>query len=215
MLVRFDDLTSLSMAVEDGSTHGVRDILIDGEHLAAAYVVADVGSWLGGRAAMVGLDRFGTPDLATTRWPARLLQDELERLPQPVADDGAALGPVGGTVPASADPENRTDDLRSLHDWVNGGRVAASDGPVGTLMDVILDTDDWRVTQLILGTEGGLPKNQRVVPADLVERVDWATGDVTLGCDTGRVHRSPDLHEMDGLEGKWWNKVKAYYGLGA
>jgi hypothetical protein len=219
MLVRFDDLLSLKMKAEDGSSHQIRDLLLDETALTAEYVVVDVGGWMSHREVIVGLDRFGDPDIANSGWPARLLRSEVEGKSEPgeVASDrardggGAAtrLGPIGG--PASATPAA---DLRSAEFWIHDSDVVAEDGPVGKLLDIILETGDWRVRHLVVGTEGSrVPRHQRVVPVDSIARVAWGGRAIALGCPAARIHESPDLHEFDGLSGKWYNRVLAYYGI--
>ena len=200
MLVRFQDLTSLSIEVEDGTKHAVRDILIDGGRLEAVLAVADVGGWFSGGTARIGLHRFREPDVANGLWPARVLQSDLQ--------DAGGTYRVGPEAPGEA-------ELRSAIDWTNSAGVEAEDGHVGTLMDLIFETGDWRVRHLVLGTGGEtVPRHQRVVPADAIGGIDWPAGTVRLSGPASRVRESPDLHEFDGLEGKWYNKVLGYYGLG-
>lgn len=91
--------------------------------------------------------------------------------------------------------------------------VGATNGVAGKVMGVIFETEGWGATHLVVETGGsGLPEHQRAVPAALIEQIDWDGRVIRLGATVARVNDSPDLHEMDGLEGKWFNKVLAYYG---
>jgi hypothetical protein len=210
MLIRYEDLTSLSMTALDGSAHPVRDLLIDDRTLALACVVIDVGGWFDGREAVVGIERFGTPDVSASRWPSDLDSAALEDRQDPSASG------EGGRLQPKAHPDGRgASDVaaRSVGEWIEGTDIAASDGSAGRLMGLVFDTDTWASRHLIVETGGRLPQSQRVVPAESVAEIDWEKRTIRLDTTVERVHRSPQLHEKEGLTGKWYNSVLAYYGL--
>lgn len=130
----------------------------------------------------------------------------------------AGAMPAGAdAIPAKADPDSQTAPdvgLRSVGDMLENTTVDAEDGEAGRLMGLVFESRGWHATHLVIETGGdGLPANQRVVPVGLVDRIDWQGRALSLAAPVARVHGSPDLHEMDGLDGKWYNKVMAYYGL--
>jgi hypothetical protein len=215
MLIRYQDLATLAATTEDGTRHAVRDLLVEGQDLRPASVVVDVGGWFDDRTARVSLDRFGTPDTGGSRWPVRLVRSDLAESPAPTAGGTPAAAPVWLDAAADDPPAGRDDDgLNSVADLLADAEVVAPDGPAGTLMDLIFDTDGWRLASLVVGTGGErLPKHQRVVPADALDSFDPPARRLSLSIPAERVHASPDLHEMDGLEGKWYTSVLAYYGL--
>lgn len=144
----------------------------------------------------------------------------------------ALIAPVGGVLAQSqgdreagirlhADPnadaggaDGGARGLRSVGEWVDDTDVAAEDGAAGKLIGLIFETEGWAARYIVIETGGdGLPENQRVVPCETIAGIDWDARAMRLACSVAHVHDSPDLHEMDGLEGKWYNTVLAYYGL--
>ncbi len=232
MLIRYQDLTSLNMIATDGSTHPVSDVMVREDDLRAAYAVVDIGAWLANHHVMVGIERFGEPDVRASRWPADIVQHELERKPEPEAQEGASPrgpgrrtivlpallrasghGGADAPVPAQADPRAEG-TLRAVGDMMTDVAVAAEDGPAGKLMGLIFDTDRWTPSHMIIETGGeGLPETQRVAPMEMAGRIDWDGGEIRLNVSRARVYESPDLYEVDWLESKWYNRVLAYYGL--
>jgi hypothetical protein len=210
MLIRYEDLTSLSMTALDGSAHPVRDLLIDDRNLALAYVVIDVGGWFDGREAVVGIEQFGTPDVSASSWPSDLDSAALEDRMNPSAsgDDGRLRPKAHQEGRGAADVA-----VRSVGDWIEGTDIAASDGSAGRLMGLIFDTDTWAARHLVVETGGRLPQAQRVVPSESIAEIDWGGRTIKLDTTVERVHSSPQLHEKEGLTGKWYNSVLAYYGL--
>lgn len=241
MLIRYKDLTSLTIDTDDGADHKVADVLVTDRDLELAYVVAAFDGWFASNKAVVRRQDFGAPDMSAGVWPTRIRQDDLKHAPPPRDDQAGArgpdrnatttllLGPYGGVigpgiareddaspaVPGQTDPAGLAGDgaPRSVGDWL-GAPVAASDRAAGDLMDVLFDSDDWRVSMLVVATGSGGPEHQRVVPARLIERIDWDAPGVQLNCAAERVDSSPDLYDMrDAFEGKWYNQVLAYYGF--
>lgn len=226
MLIRSEDLTQLKMVATDGTRHTIEDLFVSGDALALRYVAADVGGWFSDRKALVKIDRFEAPDVSGGVWPARIAEEELGVDAEARSAAGQLPGVMLGEVGASLSTEGLAArsgsggsgqgtgaqaDLRKVSDLLKGTAVGATDGDAGTLMGVIFETGDWAAKHLIIETGGNLPEHQRVVPFANVKGVG-ANG-VRLDIDRRRVQDSPDLHQMDGLEGKWYNKVLAYYGM--
>ncbi len=219
MLIRDKDLLSLRMVATDGSEHAVADVLVRQDGLRLAYVVADIGAWLADRLVRVGIERFDPPNVPASEWRAAIGAHELEEKPVVQDAPGAkrALPLALFSRSTSGEETDLRDDegaLRSVTAITQGVRVDAEDGRAGTLMGLIFETDDWTARHIVVETGGdGAPEHQRVVPVELLGPIDWPGGTIRLDATRAQVRESPDLHEIDGIEGKWYNKVLAYYGL--
>jgi hypothetical protein len=213
MLIRFTDLVSLDLLATDGSRHRVEDVFVDGETLRAEYVVADIGGWFNQRKALVSVSRFGEPDVNATAWPCDLDDKALEGQPTPDAarQPDAMLAPEGG---AGASMRHGSSTLRSVNGWLDGTIIHASDGEAGKLMGLIFDSADWRARFIVFESSlKGMATNQRVIEVSRIKEADFDRGHVTLSMTNDEAQKALDLHEVDGVEGKWYNKVMAYYGL--
>lgn len=201
MLIRFKDLITLDLVASDGSRHRVEDVFLAGEDVRIVHVAANFGGQLSGRRAVVPIGRLGEPDVANTAWPCDL--------------DEAGLGEMAGegTTPPEL-PEGKS--LYSAASWINRARVHCTDEEAGGLMDVIFEPKLWQLRYLVIGTgSSGLPRHQRVVEANRVEDIGFVSGRVSLALTRKDVHKALDLHDLDDVEGKWYNKVLAYYGISA
>jgi uncharacterized protein YrrD len=99
MLNAFGDLKGFDLVSPDGETVGrVRDLYFDGEDLVVRYLVADIGSWLAARQALLGTAAAGLPDLQRREWPVKLSKAEIEEAPRP--DEAAP--PVSEQAAAAA-----------------------------------------------------------------------------------------------------------------
>jgi hypothetical protein len=241
MLIRYQDLVSLRLVATDGSEHAIEDVFVTDKDQRVTYVVADIGGWFDDRKAMVSIERFGEPDVAAARWPCNLDEAALEERPAPRSEvepgqktlPDAMLAPVGSRVsprllygsagdeampiPPKADPKHKAPEGATLHsvgEWILDTDVRASDGPAGKLMGLIFDSADWRARYIIVATGGDrLSRNQRVIETSHIADMDFYARTVTLTLPNEQVQKALDLHEVDDVEGKWYNKVLAYYGL--
>jgi hypothetical protein len=240
MLIRYQDLVTLRLVATDGSEHKVEDIFVTDKDQRAVYVVADLGGWFEDRKAMISIERFGEPDIASTTWPCTLDDAALHERPEPGSEvtggktlPDAMLGPVGGPVSPrllygsagddalpiapKSDPKHKAPEgavVRSVGEWILDTDVHASDRPAGKLMGVIFETSDWKARYLVIATGGDrLSRNQRVVETTHITDMDFDARTVSLALPGDEVDKALDLHEVDDVEGKWYNKVMAYYGL--
>lgn len=205
MLIRDKDLMTLNMLAEDGTRHAVDDILLSTRDLSARSVVLDVGGWFEDRKAVVGIERFGVPDVEASTWPSSVQQADLQ----------GETGPGESLLAHRADPRPAADTApRTIKELLSRTSARAEDAELGQVMGVIFESDGWSAVYLVIETGGQLlPENQRVVPASAIGSFDWDAGAVILKGSVAQFRESPDLHEIDGVEGKWYNKVMAYYGL--
>ncbi|WP_224815991.1 PRC-barrel domain-containing protein [Hasllibacter sp. MH4015] len=212
MLIRLADLTSLTVLDSEGGKHAVTDVLVDGS-LAVTHVLTRLGRWFDRSGCAIRADAFGAPDLDEGEWPSRVTEGDIK---------GAGSGPV----PLLCDPDSAPDPadvaaaegsgpLHSLK-TIDEVEVRGADGvKAGTVMDFILDTEARKLAMLILHAGPSGIEHQRVVPAGMVDTIDWEGGFVTLGCPANSVDEGPDLHELDvRVESHWYNRVLAYYGIG-
>ena len=220
MLIRMKDLKSLRMVARDGSHHAVLDLFVAGDDLRVTHVVSRLGSWFEDRQCVLPVGAFEAPDLDAGLWPVSVGREDVERADGAggaavmLAPDGAEADP-GALGEAQCEAAGaRRGDVHSLGGLL-GAPLSAPDRQAGTLMDAIVETDDWSVAMLVVHAGEHGAEHQRVVPRGMVERVDWDAPAVVLRCGAASVDGSPDLHEIgERLHGRWYNQVLAYYGLG-
>jgi sporulation protein YlmC with PRC-barrel domain len=76
-----------------------------------------------------------------------------------------------------------------------GSRVDCTDESCGKLVDVVIDPTTRRVTHLVVERDRD-PWQARLVPVELVERADGASGDLALRATAEEVQSLPSVHEV-------------------
>ncbi len=81
--------------------------------------------------------------------------------------------------------------LRSATEVI-GYDVVSTDGEaVGKIDDLIVDSDNWRITHLIADTRTWLPGGQVRLPPEAVEHFNWSLSAVRLNLTRDQVKKSP------------------------
>jgi sporulation protein YlmC with PRC-barrel domain len=227
MLIRFKDLKSLTATTPDGSAHAVTDLFVDNDY-KISHVVITLGSWFSRESCALRIEMFGTPDMDESTWPTAVSEADVDAAgsPDSAADNSASSVALRGAEGVVVEPrmlsqrECQLAAVQSAADLHRVGRlqnadVMGTDKIVGTLMDVIVQTDDWTIASLVIHAGPTDNAHQRVIPVGMVAAIDWEATTTTLTCPKSVVDKSPELHEIgDKIEGQWYNKVLGYYGLG-
>jgi sporulation protein YlmC with PRC-barrel domain len=221
MLIRFKDLKSLNATTTDSSAHAVTDLFVNND-LKISHVVITLGSLFNLESCALRIEVFGTADVEVSAWHAGVSEADVVAAGSSdsagVSASGVALRGAKGVVVEPEMLSQRECQLaagRSTADLHRVGRllnadVIGTDKIVGTLMDVIVETDDWTIVSLVMTDS----EHQRLIPVRMVAAIDWATPSIALTCPDSVVDKSPELHEIvDKIEGQWYNKVLGYYGL--
>jgi sporulation protein YlmC with PRC-barrel domain len=90
-----------------------------------------------------------------------------------------------------AERERADPHLRSAHEVV-GYYVAASDGDIGHVEDLLIDPVGWRIEQLVIDTRNWLPGKKVLVSPERLRAVDWADRHIGLDMTRDQVKASPE-----------------------
>ncbi|MBA5777541.1 PRC-barrel domain-containing protein [Stappia sp. F7233] len=80
---------------------------------------------------------------------------------------------------------------------VIGCRIAASDGDIGSIRDILFDDHAWTCRWLVLDTGNWLRKRLVLVPTDFIDKADTDAGRITVRTDRQAIEAGPhpDRHE--------------------
>jgi hypothetical protein len=107
--------------------------------------------------------------------------------PAPAQDD-----PIKREV-AAALRERAEPPLRSAREVV-GYDVAASDGDIGHVEDLLIDDARWTICHLIVDTRNLLPGRRVLIGPDRLRAVDWVGRQILLDLSRHEVETSPEYH---------------------
>lgn len=98
-----------------------------------------------------------------------------------------------GDGPAAAYESEPAGDphLRSLRE-VRDYAIAATDGDIGHVQDLLVDDTHWTVHQLVVDTRNWLPGRKVAVAPDQIRDVRWSDHTVTVGLTKEQIERAPE-----------------------
>ena len=82
--------------------------------------------------------------------------------------------------------------LRSAREVI-GYYVAASDGDIGHVEDLVIDDTNWMFRDLVIDTRNWLPGRKVMVETDRLRSVDWADRRIALDMSRRDVESSPEF----------------------
>ena len=218
MLHSIQTLKGLSIGATDDQIGNIDEAYFDDSRWAIRYLVTDTGGWLSGRKVLVS-----PRSIQRIEWPHRVVHVNLNRqqvensppidTDKPVSRQheieysdyygyapywmGADLWPVA--LPrdelARLEHERTYGDphLRSSREVV-GYYVAATDGDIGHIDDILFDDVDWALRYFVIDTRNWWPGKQVLVATSWIDTIDWAEQKVSISLSRAEIESSPEYH---------------------
>jgi uncharacterized protein YrrD len=83
--------------------------------------------------------------------------------------------------------------LRSCKEVI-GYRLQATDDPLGSLEDFLVDDVSWAMRYLLVNTRNGAPDRHIVIPPEWIEHVDWEEKTVKVKVSRRAVQNAPEYN---------------------
>lgn len=193
----------------DGEIGHIKDCLFDDKNWVIRYLVADTGTWLGGRQVVLSPHSFGEWQLGAKSMGVRLTRKRIEESPsleshRPVSRQfeveyfqyygwptywtgGALWGIAGFPMPnpgTAGRPEkthqHRDDKHLQSARSVTGFPARTSGGPIGTVCAFMVSSENWTIHDVVVDTgRWHSGKTIKVSPAQ-IERIDYEGSSVVL-----------------------------------
>lgn len=224
MLQPLSGFKGYAILATDGTIGHVSEFYFDDENWTIRYLVANTGNWLHNRKVLISVVALGSPDWTTQTFPVQLTRDQVENSPDidtespvhrhhevalhnhyqwPIYWEGLypdSLGfPAfpGGDMP-HAESYKKTDYAGNPHIqstlFLTGSQIRPTDGEFGHIEDFIVDTETWRLSDLVVETGIWHFGKRMLVPMELIQSIDTTTEVVHLNCtrEDMRNHREFD-----------------------
>jgi sporulation protein YlmC with PRC-barrel domain len=108
---------------------------------------------------------------------------------------------------AQADPH-----LRSASE-VAGYHVAATDGAIGHVEDLLIDDRDWTVNLLGIDTRNWLPGRKVVISPGWLRGIDWPNRQIEVDLSRDQIEKSPEYHPSRAVDEEYLEQLHAHYGM--
>jgi sporulation protein YlmC with PRC-barrel domain len=132
---------------------------------------------------------------------------------------GAAM-PAAGAVAedrvaeemAAREREHSDPHLRSARE-VEGYYVAATDGEIGHVEDLLIDDADWTINLLAIDTRNWLPGRKVVISPGWLRAVDWPNRQVEVDLTRDQIKASPEYDPARTVDPSYLEQLRAHYGM--
>jgi uncharacterized protein YrrD len=126
---------------------------------------------------------------------------------------------VTGSMPSGIGEEarNRVDAMRreEIHlrsfQEVKGYGLRATDGDIGELDDLLIDSADWRVTHLVADSRKWWPGGQVVIDKGMVDDISWEDRKILVAMTQEEVKHAPAYDRYMSLTETFQKDVSDYY----
>ena len=127
---------------------------------------------------------------------------------EPLVEPSVMTAP---TTAAKAEGEESDANLRSARE-IGGYRIAASDGDVGHVDDVLIDQDGWLIRYFIVDTGNWLRGRRVLIAPSWVSGIDWMDEKVAVNLTKDRIKGSPEYAPDKDLDRRYEHDLHDWYG---
>lgn len=230
VLRSFNDLRGYKMSAQDADLGSVWDLLFDDERWVVRYLVVTTGPWRFGRLAVIARERLGRPDWPNHLFPVDLTRNQIKNAPD--LDEAAPVSrrieqlllrhygldpywvkalPSGSVRDLLPVEEAEQVHLRSSRE-ITGYHVAAADGELGHVEDLIGNVETWTVEYLVVDTRNWLPGHKVLVPTSWFDRFDWLDRQVTTKRKREELEHAPTYDPSAPVNEELERRVYDYFG---
>jgi len=212
----------------------VADILIDNTSWTVRWLIVNTGSWLNQRTVGLPVWALSRPDPEAHDLAVTLTRSEIESSPEIDGDRRLSLErevlmsehyasvrrsegePKQGLVKSRHKTDPLTDEqprnLVSLNVLKNA-TVEASDGEIGHVESLIVDTETWKIKYLVVHTGNWWADKKVLILPDTVVGIDDIRGSIDLSVNCEKVRGSPDYWAEETVDGAFEEQFHIYYGV--
>jgi hypothetical protein len=190
MLEKASTLKGYTLNSLDGEIGKVGDFFFDDRYWTVRYLLADTAGWLSGRQALISPDSLSSATGGSHRLSVELTKEKIKESPY--------LEP--GT-PVSQQLENSRfgyfgwpmyyPHLRSTKE-MSACNLAASDGEIGQVQDLLIDSGTWTIRYLVVDTRSSSDAKFVVVAPASIDRVSWKDAKVFTTLSRAALKPAPE-----------------------
>lgn len=147
---------------------------VDDDQPVSRQLEEELASYYGWPAYWQGNVTFGAPAPAMVSRPQ-------------VPDETADLTRESG----NGDPELRS--CREVTDY----KISATDGEIGQLSDLIVNTENWSIERIVVKTGSWFSLRKLLIPCDRIRHVRWMDSAITVSLSRKQVEQSPEFTSHD------------------
>jgi sporulation protein YlmC with PRC-barrel domain len=125
---------------------------------------------------------------------------------------GTAPSTTENTQPASMEQPEET-HLRSRNELI-GYTIAAQDGEIGHVDDLVIDDEEWRVQYVEVDTRDWLPGKKVLVDIGRIRDISWARHAVSVALMRHAIESAPPYHPTELITPDYEVELFKHYSQG-
>ncbi|MBO6815770.1 MAG: PRC-barrel domain-containing protein [Rhizobiaceae bacterium] len=241
MYMSYNDIHNFPLFSEDENIGSLADLYVDDRDWAASFAVIETGGWFSSNKVLIRTVEPIEIDLDHNRLVTTLMQENIKNAPKASSRETVSeanerewylqphasvyfAGAHGVVLPSmfysempeadmQAQQERSEKDrhLRSMNE-VTGYEVQATDGKIGTVVDFIIDPEDWRVAFLNIDTGNWLPGKLVIVAPEWAQNVSWSERLISFEMTKEQIEKSPTPSDLDSLQRSHREDLYLHYG---
>jgi hypothetical protein len=95
---------------------------------------------------------------------------------------------------------------------VQGYYVAATDGEIGHVEDLLIDDRDWNVNLIGIDTRNWLPGRKVVISPGWLRGIDWPNRQIEVDLSRDQIRESPE-YDPHAVDQRYLEPLRAHYGM--
>ena len=239
MLYKAEELRKYNLRSSDGDLGTIEDLYFDDQLWTVRYLVLDTGGWLVQKRVLISPQAVNGIERDTKSVATGLTKVQVENSPRPDEHAPVSrqfelayteyygyspywIGPLGQGAytpilpPQDAAPLEEKDSwdphLYSVRDITGftGYAVAAGDGDIGHLADVVVSDEDWAIRYLVVDTRDWLPGKHVLLPPQWT-KVDWENASVSVELTRDAIKAAPGYDAHAPITREYEAKLYGHY----
>jgi sporulation protein YlmC with PRC-barrel domain len=206
MLRSANDLHGFSIGATDGDVGQIEAFYFDPLKWTVCSIEVNAGGWLSPRKLLLS-----NLNVDATDWYARtietdLTREEVKRSPRL----GVAVGGLRRHKGAGTASIDDVAGARSTKE-IAGGHIAANDGAIGHVEDVIIDDETWTIRYIVIDTRNWWPGKKVIIAPAWVSRVDWRNRRLHVDLSRREIQDSPEYDDSSAIDRKFEERLHEHY----
>lgn len=210
MLEKASALKGYSLNGLDGDIGNVRDLYFDDRYWTVRYLLADTGGWLSGKQVLISPGNLSSECGHSHRLSVELTKAKIKESPY--------LEP--GTLVSQQLENSRFGylgwpmyypHLRNTKQ-MSDCSLAASDGEIGQVQDLLIDSGTWTIRYLVIDTRNSSDDKYVVVAPEWIDRVSWKEAKVFTSLSSASIKPAPEYQTESPPTREYEEQLHRYYG---
>lgn len=228
MLRSVKELIGYELLAEDGLIGKSTDFLVDDEHWAVRYMVADVGGLLKHKPVLISPIALGAASWVDQVYEVKLSREMIKSSPslsehEPVSRQFERLlhdhhahpyywAETTEGVEAVLDEEDLDEpNLRSAKEIISY-QIQACDDEVGNISDIIIDDVLWNVRYIIVEVHEWLMQKKFMIAPDWIKQIDYNNRMASIDLYREDLFNCPDYDPSEPINKQYEDVLFDYYG---